>query len=64
MLFLSSCDGCEVKSCFELATALNPLIKKRFEDALKKMQADLEMKLAQRDAIAEERARRRARAVE
>jgi len=33
----------------EIASSANPLIKKRFEDALKKLTADLEMKQAQRD---------------
>ncbi|TFY82368.1 hypothetical protein EWM64_g1643 [Hericium alpestre] len=37
----------------EVASAGNPLIRKRFEDALKKLTADLEMKLAQRDEMKE-----------
>ncbi|KAG6867028.1 hypothetical protein C0991_003945 [Blastosporella zonata] len=37
----------------EVASSANPLIKKRFEDALKKLTADLEMKLAQRDELKE-----------
>ncbi|KAF5365692.1 hypothetical protein D9758_003276 [Tetrapyrgos nigripes] len=37
----------------EIASSANPLIKKRFEDALKKLTADLEMKLAQRDEMKE-----------
>ncbi|KAG6918118.1 hypothetical protein DXG01_016306 [Tephrocybe rancida] len=37
----------------EIASSANPLIKKRFEDALKKLTVDLEMKLAQRDELKE-----------
>ncbi|KAJ7172279.1 TAFII55 protein conserved region-domain-containing protein [Mycena filopes] len=37
----------------EIAGSANLLIKKRFEDALKKLTADLEMKLAQRDELKE-----------
>ncbi|KAJ3977191.1 TAFII55 protein conserved region-domain-containing protein [Lentinula raphanica] len=37
----------------EIASSANPLIRKRFEDALKKLTADLEMKLAQRDEMEE-----------
>ncbi|CCM02081.1 uncharacterized protein FIBRA_04158 [Fibroporia radiculosa] len=37
----------------EIASSANPLIKRRFEDALKKLQADLDMKLAQRDELKE-----------
>ncbi|KAJ7591516.1 TAFII55 protein conserved region-domain-containing protein [Mycena floridula] len=35
----------------EIASSSNPLIKKRFEDALKKLTADLESKLAQREEM-------------
>ncbi|TFK76340.1 hypothetical protein BDN72DRAFT_755805 [Pluteus cervinus] len=38
----------------EIASSANPLIRKRFEDALKKLTADLEMKLAQRDDMKEQ----------
>ncbi|KIJ69018.1 hypothetical protein HYDPIDRAFT_172514 [Hydnomerulius pinastri MD-312] len=37
----------------EIASSANPLIKKRFEDALKKLSADLDMKRAQRDEMKE-----------
>ncbi|KAL0946675.1 hypothetical protein HGRIS_012864 [Hohenbuehelia grisea] len=37
-----------------IASSSNPLIKKRFEDQLKKLQADLEMKLGQRDDMKEQ----------
>ncbi|KAJ7219488.1 TAFII55 protein conserved region-domain-containing protein, partial [Mycena pura] len=37
----------------EIANSANLLIKKRFEDALKKLTADLEMKQAQRDEVRE-----------
>ncbi|KAJ7685378.1 TAFII55 protein conserved region-domain-containing protein [Mycena polygramma] len=37
----------------EIANSANLLIKKRFEDALKKLTADLEMKRAQRDELKE-----------
>ncbi|KAH9854211.1 TAFII55 protein conserved region-domain-containing protein [Lenzites betulinus] len=38
----------------EIASSANPLIKRRFEDALKKLQADLDMKMAQRDEMKEQ----------
>ncbi|KAH9952050.1 TAFII55 protein conserved region-domain-containing protein [Amylocystis lapponica] len=38
----------------EIASSANPLIRRRFEDALKKLQADLDMKLAQRDDMKEQ----------
>ncbi|KAF7294770.1 Transcription initiation factor TFIID 55 kDa subunit [Mycena indigotica] len=38
----------------EIASSANPLIKKRFEDALKKLNADLAMKQAQREEIREQ----------
>ncbi|KAF8969845.1 TAFII55 protein conserved region-domain-containing protein [Flammula alnicola] len=37
----------------EIASSANPLIRKRFEDALKKLTADLEMKTSQRDELKE-----------
>ncbi|KAJ3510284.1 hypothetical protein NLJ89_g4767 [Agrocybe chaxingu] len=37
----------------EIASSGNPLIRRRFEDALKKLTADLEMKVAQRDELKE-----------
>jgi transcription initiation factor TFIID subunit 7 len=37
----------------EIASSANPLIRKRFEDALKKLNADLELKVSQRDDIRE-----------
>ncbi|KAI0079872.1 hypothetical protein K474DRAFT_1689533 [Panus rudis PR-1116 ss-1] len=37
----------------EIASSANPLIKRRFEDALKKLQADLDMKKAQREEMKE-----------
>ncbi|EJF65842.1 hypothetical protein DICSQDRAFT_132040 [Dichomitus squalens LYAD-421 SS1] len=37
----------------EIASSGNPLIKRRFEDALKKLQADLDTKMAQRDEMKE-----------
>ncbi|PSR75389.1 hypothetical protein PHLCEN_2v9147 [Hermanssonia centrifuga] len=39
----------------EIASSANPLIRRRFEDALRKLQADLDMKLAQRDELKEKR---------
>ncbi|KDQ17995.1 hypothetical protein BOTBODRAFT_29311 [Botryobasidium botryosum FD-172 SS1] len=41
------------KKSAEIAGAFNPLIKKRFEDALKKLKADLEGRLAQREQLTE-----------
>lgn len=43
----------------EIASSANPLIKKRFEDALKKLAADLEMKQAQRDEMKEKQRMRK-----
>ncbi|KDQ60996.1 hypothetical protein JAAARDRAFT_31995 [Jaapia argillacea MUCL 33604] len=37
----------------EVASSANPLIRRRFEDALKKLRADLEMKMAQREEMKE-----------
>ncbi|THH17541.1 hypothetical protein EW146_g3294 [Bondarzewia mesenterica] len=42
----------------EVASAGNPLIRRRFEEALRKLRADLDMKLAQKDEM-KEMARRR-----
>ncbi|KAH7107011.1 TAFII55 protein conserved region-domain-containing protein [Auriculariales sp. MPI-PUGE-AT-0066] len=49
------------KKQHEVEQTNNPVFKSRFADALKKLQADRDMKLSQRDEIAEERARRRER---
>ncbi|KAF8509428.1 TAFII55 protein conserved region-domain-containing protein [Hysterangium stoloniferum] len=43
----------------EISTSVNPLIKKRFEDQLKKMRADLEQKQAQREQLIEEQRQQR-----
>ncbi|EIW85105.1 hypothetical protein CONPUDRAFT_87599 [Coniophora puteana RWD-64-598 SS2] len=43
----------------EIASSANPLIKKRFEDALKKLQADLDMKLLQREEMKERQQRKK-----
>ncbi|KAH6918353.1 TAFII55 protein conserved region-domain-containing protein [Coprinopsis sp. MPI-PUGE-AT-0042] len=37
----------------EIASSANPLIRKRFEDALKKLNADLELKVSHRDEMRE-----------
>ncbi|KII88371.1 hypothetical protein PLICRDRAFT_41538 [Plicaturopsis crispa FD-325 SS-3] len=44
----------------EIASSANPLIRKRFEDALKKLSADLDMKMAQRDEIKEKQRMKKA----
>ncbi|KAJ7444902.1 TAFII55 protein conserved region-domain-containing protein [Mycena latifolia] len=46
-------EAAVAKKVNEIANSANLLIKKRFEDALKKLTADLEMKLAQRDELKE-----------
>ncbi|KAI9570457.1 TAFII55 protein conserved region-domain-containing protein [Boletus coccyginus] len=46
-------EAAVAKKEHEVAISANPLIKKRFEDALKKLSADLEMKRAQRDEMKE-----------
>jgi len=43
----------------EISTSVNSLIKKRFEDQLKKMRADLEQKQAQREQLIEEQRQQR-----
>lgn len=48
-----------LKKQTEIASSANPLIKKRFEDALRKLSADLEMKVAQRDEMKERQRRKR-----
>ncbi|KAF8623482.1 hypothetical protein AX15_006265 [Amanita polypyramis BW_CC] len=46
-------EAAVAKKNHEIASSANPLIRKRFEDALKKLTADLEMKIAQRDELKE-----------
>ncbi|KAL4077122.1 TAFII55 protein conserved region-domain-containing protein [Scleroderma yunnanense] len=43
----------------EIMSSVNPLIKKRFEDALKKLSADLEIKRVQRDEMKERQQRKK-----
>lgn len=52
-------EAAVAKKGHEIASSANPLIKRRFEDALKKLQADLEMKLAQRDELNEQQRMRK-----
>jgi len=47
-------EAAVAKKIQEIASSANPLIKRRFEDALKKLQGDLEMKVAQREEMDEE----------
>ncbi|KAL0069791.1 hypothetical protein AAF712_003061 [Marasmius tenuissimus] len=47
-------EAAVAKKNSEIASSANPLIRKRFEDALKKLTADLEMKLVQRDELTEQ----------
>ncbi|TDL21566.1 hypothetical protein BD410DRAFT_724172 [Rickenella mellea] len=53
-------EAAVTKKGTEIASSSNPLIKRRFEDALKKLQADLEMKLAQREELKEQQQMRKA----
>ncbi|KDR73499.1 hypothetical protein GALMADRAFT_251208 [Galerina marginata CBS 339.88] len=46
-------EAAVAKKRHEIASSANPLIRKRFEDALKKLTADLEMKTVQRDELKE-----------
>lgn len=46
-------EAAVLKKNNEIASSANPLIRKRFEDALKKLAADLEMKEAQREELNE-----------
>ncbi|KAG7088407.1 hypothetical protein E1B28_012404 [Marasmius oreades] len=50
-------EAAVAKKNSEISSSANPLIRKRFEDALKKLTADLEMKLAQRDELKEQQRR-------
>ncbi|KAN0076920.1 TAFII55 protein conserved region domain containing protein [Tylopilus felleus] len=52
-------EAAVAKKQHEVAISANPLIKKRFEDALKKLSADLEMKRAQRDEMKERQRRKK-----
>ncbi|TFL07345.1 TAFII55 protein conserved region-domain-containing protein [Pterulicium gracile] len=52
-------EAAVAKKTAEIASSSNPLIKKRFEDALKKLSSELEMKIAQRDDMKEQRRMRR-----
>ncbi|KZT68148.1 hypothetical protein DAEQUDRAFT_728183 [Daedalea quercina L-15889] len=52
-------EAAVAKKGSEIASSANPLIKRRFEDALKKLQADLDMKLAQRDEMKEKQRMRK-----
>ncbi|KAG0699645.1 TAFII55 protein conserved region-domain-containing protein [Suillus ampliporus] len=52
-------EAAVLKKQNEIASSANPLIKKRFEDALRKLSADLEMKAAQRDEMKERQRRKR-----
>lgn len=47
------------KKEMEVASAGNPLIRRRFEDMLKKLSADLEMKRGQRDEMREQARRKK-----
>ncbi|OJT06150.1 Transcription initiation factor TFIID subunit 7 [Trametes pubescens] len=47
-------EAAVAKKRTEIASSANPLIKRRFDDALKKLQADLDMKMAQRDEMKEQ----------
>ncbi|PCH38173.1 hypothetical protein WOLCODRAFT_66898 [Wolfiporia cocos MD-104 SS10] len=46
-------EAAVAKKQHEIASSANPLIRRRFEDALRKLQSDLDMKLAQRDEMKE-----------
>ncbi|KAI0345369.1 hypothetical protein BDW22DRAFT_1418609 [Trametopsis cervina] len=48
-------EAAVAKKNHEVASSANPLIRRRFEDALRKLQADLDTKLAQRDEMKEKR---------
>ncbi|KAJ8496754.1 hypothetical protein ONZ45_g3578 [Pleurotus djamor] len=50
-------EAAVAKKNHEISSSSNPLIKKRFEDALRKLSTDLEMKLAQRDEMKEKQQR-------
>ncbi|KAG9318847.1 hypothetical protein JVU11DRAFT_951 [Chiua virens] len=52
-------EAAVAKKEHEVSISGNPLIKKRFEDALKKLSADLEMKRAQRDEMKERQRRKK-----
>jgi len=51
---ISDLEAAVRKKGNEIASSANPLIRRRFEDALKKLTTDLEMKLSQRDEMKEQ----------
>ncbi|KAH8119428.1 TAFII55 protein conserved region-domain-containing protein [Phellopilus nigrolimitatus] len=52
-------EAAVAKKNTEIASSANPLIRRRFEDALKKLQADLDSKLLQRDELSEQQRMRK-----
>ncbi|KAF7793165.1 hypothetical protein EIP86_004274 [Pleurotus ostreatoroseus] len=48
-------EAAVAKKGMEIASSANPLIRRRFEEALRKLQADLDTKRAQRDELKEKR---------
>ncbi|EJD03204.1 uncharacterized protein FOMMEDRAFT_20372 [Fomitiporia mediterranea MF3/22] len=52
-------EAAVAKKNAEIASSANPIIKRRFEDALRKLQADLDSKLLQRDELYEQQRMRK-----
>ncbi|KAI5123896.1 hypothetical protein M0805_005712 [Coniferiporia weirii] len=52
-------EAAVMKKNTEIASSANPLIRRRFEDALRKLQADLNSKLMQRDELSEQQRMRK-----
>ncbi|KAL1741321.1 TAFII55 protein conserved region-domain-containing protein [Schizophyllum fasciatum] len=52
-------EAAVAKKTSEVASSMNPLIRRRFEETLKKLSADLEMKMAQRAELAEKQRMRK-----
>ncbi|THH07018.1 hypothetical protein EW145_g3675 [Phellinidium pouzarii] len=52
-------EAAVAKKNTEIANSANPLIRRRFEDALRKLQADLDSKLLQRDELSEQQRMRK-----
>ncbi|KAI4520154.1 TAFII55 protein conserved region-domain-containing protein [Schizophyllum commune] len=52
-------EAAVAKKTSEVASSVNPLIRRRFEETLKKLSSDLEMKMAQRAELAEKQRMRK-----
>ncbi|KIY43586.1 hypothetical protein FISHEDRAFT_68015 [Fistulina hepatica ATCC 64428] len=56
---INDLEAAVAKKKNEVSTTMNPILKRRFEDALKKLSSDLDLKLAQREDLKERQRRKR-----